>query len=92
MGTNHIVELDNNMSAKICMIWDTWIGDKDDKHDSKTELDTHDNTAFVRSQSTVFHTGRTSKVRAFSDEVENIESVPIVDYDLAYDCPKTLNT
>ena len=92
VGTNHIVDLDNNMSDKIRMIWDTCGGDKDEKHDSTTELDTHANTAVVRTQSIVFQTGRTSKVRAFYDEVENIESAPIVDDALNYDCPKTLNT
>ena len=43
-------------------------------------------------QATVFHTGRTAKMRAFSDEVEELDSVPMVDAALAYDCPKTLNT
>ena len=33
MGTNQIVDLDNNMSANICMIWATCSGDKYDKHD-----------------------------------------------------------
>ena len=46
----------------------------------------------VGSQATLFHTCRTSEVRSFSDEVKKLESVSIVNSDLAYDCPKTLNT
>ena len=34
----------------------------------------------------------TAEVRSFSDEVEKLESVPIVDDALSYDCPKVLNT
>ena len=89
---NHIVELDDNMSSKICMIWSTCGGDKYNKHDSMAELDTHANMAVVGSQAAVFHTGRTTEGRAFSDEMDNIESMPIVDAALAYDCPKTLKT
>ena len=48
--------------------------------------------AVVGIQATLFHTGSTSEVRAFSDEVENLESVPIVGSALAYEFPKTLNT
>ena len=70
VGKNQIVELDNNMSAKIGMIWDTCGGDKDDKHKSTTELYTHNNMVVVGSQATVFHTGRTAEVKAFYDEAE----------------------
>ena len=41
--------LDDNMSAKICMVWATCGGDKDDKHDSTTEFDTHANMTVVGS-------------------------------------------
>ena len=73
------------------MIWDT-CGGEDDKHETTTKLDTHVNMAVVGNQATVFHTGRTAEVRDFYDEVEKIESVPIVDAALAYDCPKYLKT
>ena len=77
------MDLDNAMSAKICMILDTCGGNKDDKDTSKTELDSHANMSVVGSQATVFHTGRTADVRAFYDEVDKLESVPIVDSALA---------
>ena len=92
MGPNQIMELENAMSAKIFMIRATCGRDKYNKHDSTTELDTHANMSVVGSQSTVFHTGSTTEVRALYDEVEKLESAPIVDYDLAYNCPKTLKT
>ena len=66
---NQIIELDYAMSAKICMIWATYCGNKDDKHDSTTELENQDNTAVVGVQATVFHTSRNAKVSAFSDEM-----------------------
>ena len=47
--------------------------------------------AVVGRQATVFHTGKTADVRAFYDEVDKLEYVPIVDSALAYDCPKILN-
>ena len=48
--------------------------------------------AVLVSQATVFHTGRTADVRAFSDKVDKLESVPIVDSALAYDCLKIIKT
>ena len=58
-----------------------------------TELDTHANMAVVRSQATAFHTSRTAEARAFYyDELQNLESLPILDDALAYDFPKTLKT
>ena len=90
VGKNQIVELDDNISAKICMIWATYGADKDDKHDSPTELYTHTNIAVVGSQETVFHTDMTAEVRALSDEVEELESVHIVDADMSYDYPNNL--
>ena len=46
--------------------------------------------AVVGNQATVLHTGKTGKVRDFSDEVEKIDSVPIVVSAVDYDCHKTL--
>ena len=66
------------------------VWDKDDKHNSTTELDTHTNMDIIGIQATVFHTGRTAKMRAFSDEVEELESVHIVDADMSYDYPNNL--
>ena len=51
---------DDNMSANICIIWATCGGDKYDKHNSASELDTHTNIAVIGSQATVFHTDRTA--------------------------------
>ena len=48
--------------------------------------------AVVRIQAKLFHTVRTSEVRAFSGEVEKLGSVPIIDAALAYDCPNNLKT
>ena len=92
MGPNQIVDMENAMSANIYMIWATCGRDKDDKHDSTTELDTHANMAVIGIQATLFHTFRTAEVIAFSDEVENLESMPIVDASLAYELHKTLKT
>ena len=47
VGTNQIVDLDDNMSSKICMIWDKDGGDKDDNYGPTTELDTRANMAVV---------------------------------------------
>ena len=79
------MDLEDTMSANICMIWATCGGDKYDKHESTNELDTHTNMAVFGNQATLFRTGRTAKVRDFSDEVEKLASVPIVDSNLAYD-------
>ena len=73
------------------MIWATCVGE-DDKHETTTKLDTHANMAVVGNQAIVLHTGRTSEVRAFSNEVEKLKLVPIIDAALAYDCPKFLKT
>ena len=48
--------------------------------------------AVVGRQATVFHTGKTADVRAFSREVDKLESVQIVDAALAYNCPKKIKT
>ena len=69
VGPNHIVDLENAMSDKIYMIWATCSGDKYEKHDSMTELETHANMDVVGIQATVFHTVITDKVKTFSDEV-----------------------
>ena len=90
-GSDQVTKLDDATSAKICMIWST-CGGEDNKHETMTELDTHANMAIVGNQATVFHTGRIAEVRAFSDKVEKLESVPIFDAALAYDWPKYLKT
>ena len=90
-GSDQVTKLDNAMYAKICIIWAN-CGGEDDKHETTTKLDTHANMAIVGNQATVFHTGRTAELRDFSDEVEKLESVPIVDAALAYDCLNSLKT
>ena len=92
VGPNNILDLDDTMSIKIYMIWATCGGDKDDNNDSTTELETHVNIAVVGSQATVFHTDRTAKLISFSDEVDKLESAPIIDAALSYECHKTLKT
>ena len=77
-GTDQVTKLDDAMSANICTIWANCGGD-DDKHETMTELYTHANMDVVGNQATVFHTVITAEVRAFSDEVEKLESVLIVD-------------
>ena len=69
VGTNKIVEIEDNMSANICTIWATYGGGKYEKNDSTTKLDTHNNMAVVGSQATVFHTGRTAEVKSLPNEL-----------------------
>ena len=47
--------------------------------------------AVVGIQATVFYTGNNVEVRYLYDEVDKLDSMPIIDADLAYDWPKSLN-
>ena len=48
-------------------------------------LKTHNNMAVVGIQATVFYTGNNVEVRYLYDEVDKLDSMPIIDADLAYD-------
>ena len=58
-----------------------------------TELDSHTNMIVIGSQALVIQrTGQSAHVNAFSDEVQGMSEVPIVDAAIAYDCPTTGKT
>ena len=58
-----------------------------------TQLDSHANMIVVGSQATVFgNSGRTADVKPFSNDYSKLQSVPIVDAALAYNCPYTMKT
>ena len=66
--------------------------DKDDEI-STTQLDSHANMVVVGNNATIFsNSGKSADVRPFSSECSKMESVPIVDAAIAYDCPYTLKT
>ena len=63
------------------------------EYGSMTELDSHANMIVVGSQALVIQrTGQSAHVNAFSDEVQGMSEVPIVDAAVAYDCPTTGKT
>ena len=58
-----------------------------------TQLDSHANMVVVGSQATVFgQSGRSADVKPFSNDCSKLESVPIVDAAVAYDCPYSMKT
>ena len=60
---------------------------------STTELDSHANMVVVGAQATVIQeTGLFADVNAFSDEVSQLQRIPINDVVIAYDCPYRLET
>ena len=66
--------------------------DKDDEL-STTQLDSHANMVVVGNNATIFsNSGKSADVRPFSSKCSKMESVPIVDAAVAYDCPYTLKT
>ena len=68
------------------------MGDNGD-HRTSTRLDSHDNMVVVGSHVSVFgHSGKSADVRPFSSDCSKLESVPIVDAAVAYDCPYTMKT
>ncbi len=84
----------DSMYAKISMIYaTTTMGDKDNTTASTTELDSHANMVVVGAQATTIRrSGRSAKVRDFSDNCKSSKAVPIIDAAVAYDCPYTMNT
>ena len=68
------------------------MGDNDD-HQTSTQLDSHANMVVVGSHASVFgHSGKSADVRPFSSDCSKLESVPIVDAAVAYDCPYSMVT
>ena len=58
-----------------------------------TELDSHANMVVVGKQATVISRSNSyADVKAFSDDCNKLEKVPIVDAAFAYDCPHTMKT
>ena len=70
------------------------MGDKDnDNNAPTTELDSHANMIVVGAQATIIQrSGRSAKVRAFSEECTKLEKIQIVDAVIAYDCPYEMKT
>ena len=84
----------NEHLREIAAIWATRTdkGGGDD-HGTSTQLDSHANMVVVGQHATVFgHSGKSADVRPFSNDCSKLESVPIVDAAMAYDCPFTMKT
>ena len=68
------------------------MGHKGD-HDTSTQLDSYANMVVVGDHASVFgHSGKSADVRPFSNDCSKLESVPIVDAAMAYDCPYSMKT
>ena len=69
------------------------VGATDGQHTTSTQLDSHANMAVVGDHATVFsRSGRKADVKPFSSDCSKLESVPIVDAAVAYDCPRSMKT
>ncbi len=83
-----------HLTAKIAAIWATRadMGNNDD-HETSTQLDSHANMVVVGGHASVFgNSGKSADVRPFSNDCSKLESVPIVDAAMAYDCPYSMKT
>ena len=83
-----------HLRSKIAYIWATRaeMGDNDDQQTS-TQLDSHANMVVVGSHASVFgHSGKSVDVQPFSSDCSKLESVPIVDAAMAYNCPYSMKT
>ena len=68
-------------------------GDDVEHEQSRSELDTHANMVVVGKHSLILNqSGRTAEVAPFSPDCGSLESVPIVDAVVAYDCPYEMKT
>ncbi len=67
---------------------------QDNRENLTTQLDSHANMVVVGEQATIFGRtlGKCANVRPFSKDCSKLESVPIVDAAVAYDCPYTMQT
>ena len=90
-----VVAVPNRHScSEISAIWATTadLGNNDGEG-STTQLDSHANMVVVGQQATVFgRSGKSADVRPFSSDCSKLESVPIVDAAVAYDCPYLMKT
>ena len=80
--------------SKIASVWATRaeMGDNDDQQ-TLTQLDSYANMVVEGSHSSVFgHSGKSADVWPFSSDCSKLESVPIVDATMAYDCPYSMTT
>ena len=69
------------------------MGNRDDQNSATTQLDSHANMIVVGNQATVFgNSGKEADVKPFSNDCSKLESVPIVDAAIAYDCPYLMKT
>jgi hypothetical protein len=82
------------LSAKISAIWATTANMGQECEDgATTQLDSHANMVVVGKQAIVFgDTGKKADVRPFSNDCSKLESIPIVDAAVAYDCPYSMET
>ena len=78
-----------HLCSTISAVWATTADSgTNDGEGSTTQLDSHANMVVVGQQATVFgRSGRSADVRPFSSDCSKLESVPIVDAAVAYDCP-----
>ena len=61
-----------------------------DRHESRTELDTHANMVVIGHNSQIIsRSGRTVQVSPFTPDYQALPEVPIVDATIAYECPLT---
>ena len=83
-----------HLSFRLSAVWATTAKmGCDDEDMSTTQLDSHANMVIIGHQATVLeHTGKCTDVRPFSNDCSKLESVPIVDAAVAYDCPYSMET
>ncbi len=83
-----------HLTAKIAAIWATRADmGNNDNHETSTQLDSHANMVVIGGHASVFgHLGKSADVRPFSNNCSKLESVPIVDAVMAYDCLYTMKT
>jgi hypothetical protein len=63
------------------------------QQESRTELDSHANMTVIGRHARILHdSGKTAEVSPFTPAYEALQSVPIVDAAIAYDCPFTDKT
>ena len=76
------------------MIWaGTTEGDYKDDQMNSTQIDFHASTVVLGKYATIINrSGKSADVRPFSSDCSKLESVPIVDAVVVYDCPHTLET
>ena len=86
-------EPNDHLKGLISAIWAVSGDAECESSDLTTQLDSHANMVVVGSQATVFgQSGRSADVKPFSNDCSKLESVPIVDAAVAYDCPYSMKT